>query len=114
MELSAATETFTALAHETRLEAFRLLVKAGSGGLAAGHIATELDVAPPTLSFHLAQLVRAGLVESRREGRSVIYGLVPAAVRELLGFLTEDCCGGRPELCAPANLDPTCAPPERA
>lgn len=105
MEPSSAIETLTALAHETRLGAFRLLVKAGPEGIPAGRIATGLGVAPPTLSFHLAQLVRAGLVETRREGRSVIYGLVPGGVRDLLGFLTEDCCGGHPELCAPTSLD---------
>ncbi|MDF1800466.1 MAG: metalloregulator ArsR/SmtB family transcription factor [Planctomycetota bacterium] len=107
MEMNAAIETFTALAHETRLRAFRMLVKAGPEGMAAGRIASELDVAPPTLSFHLAQLVRAQLLDSRREGRSVIYGLRTEGVRDLLGFLTEDCCGGRPELCAPTSPSKT-------
>jgi DNA-binding transcriptional ArsR family regulator len=101
METEAAVVALSALAHESRLQAFRLLVRTGAEGMPAGEIAEELGIAPPTLSFHLAQLVRAGLVDSRRNGRSVLYSLRVDGIRGLLGFVTEDCCQGRPELCAP-------------
>ncbi len=101
MEISAAVAALSALAHESRLEAFRLLVKAGPEGIAAGEIAAQLDVPAPTLSFHLAQLVRAGLLSSRRSGRSVRYALRVDGIRDLLGFVTQECCQGRPELCMP-------------
>lgn len=103
MECLAAVSSLSALAHESRLEAFRLLVKAGPTGLRAGEIADHLGIAPPTLSFHLAHLVRAGLVDSCREGRSILYSLRVDGIRELLEFVTQDCCDGRPELCAPAH-----------
>jgi DNA-binding transcriptional ArsR family regulator len=101
MKAPAAVSALSALAHESRLQAFRLLVRAGPEGLPAGEIATHLGVAPPTLSFHLAHLVRAGLIGFQREGRSVLYALRVDGIRELVGFITEDCCQGRPELCAP-------------
>jgi ArsR family transcriptional regulator len=101
MESNAAISALSALAHESRLQAFRLLVRAGPEGIPAGEIAAQLGVAPPTLSFHLAHLVRAGLIDSRREGRSVLYALRVDGIRELVGFITQDCCQGRPELCAP-------------
>ena len=101
METSTAIAGLAALAHESRLQAFRLLVRAAPDGVPAGEIASRLDVPPPTLSFHLAHLVRAGLIDSQREGRSVRYALRVDGIRELVGFLTEDCCQGRPELCAP-------------
>lgn len=101
MEPDAAVSALSALAHDSRLRAFRLLVQAGPEGIPAGEIAAQLGVAPPTLSFHLAQLVRAGLIDSRREGRSVLYALRVDGIRELVAFITQDCCQGRPELCAP-------------
>ncbi len=103
MELSTAIPALSALAHESRLLAFRLLVEAGTEGLSAGEIAAELDVAPPTLSFHLSHLVRSGLVDSRRESRSILYSLRVDGIRELVDFITQDCCQGRPELCAPGR-----------
>ena len=99
MELKDATRRLTALGNEHRLEAFRLLVRAGPEGLAAGLIAAELGLPASSLSFHLSHLEKAGLVIAGRAGRNVIYRLDADAMRELLGFLTEDCCEGRPELC---------------
>jgi len=100
MPLPRAVDLLSALAQESRLAAFRLLVKAGPDGLPAGVIAREVGVRPNTLSTHLAILEHAGLVQARREGRSVIYAADYAAMRALLGFLVEDCCGGKPEICA--------------
>ncbi len=101
MEESTAVPALSALAHESRLQAFRLLVRSGPVGLPAGEIAEQLGVPAPTLSFHLSHLVRAGLVESQREGRSVRYTLRVDGIRELIGFITQDCCQGKPELCTP-------------
>lgn len=101
MEESSAVSALSALAHESRLQAFRLLVRSGPVGLPAGEIAEQLGVPAPTLSFHLAHLVRAGLVESQREGRSVRYSLRVDGIRDLIGFITKDCCQGKPELCTP-------------
>lgn len=84
-----------ALAQETRLRAFRLLVEAGPQGLPAGKVGEALDLPPATLSFHLAQLARAGLVHSRQEGRFVIYSADFQSMNRLVGFLTENCCGGQ-------------------
>lgn len=94
-----ATEALAALAQESRLSAFRLLVRAGPPGLAAGDIAQSLGIPHNTLSTHLAVLTRAGLLRSRREGRSVIYSVDFDGTRSLLGFLLEDCCRGAPEAC---------------
>ena len=99
MEISHATEALGALAHQTRLAVFRLLVKQGPNGLNAGDIAKNLSVTPPTLSHHLAQLERAGLLRSRRVQRQVFYAVDFEGMRRLLTFLTEDCCQGRPEMC---------------
>lgn len=100
MEAETAIKRLSALAQEARLAVFRLLVKAGPEGMAAGDIARHLDVAPNTLSAQLLVLSNAGLTAARREGRSIIYAVKFDAMRALLGFLTEDCCGGRPEICA--------------
>lgn len=100
MEEKQAVVALTALAQESRLRVFRLLVPAGESGLAAGEIAERLQIPPATLTFHLKELSHAGLVESRREGRSIIYSLRCDAMRALLSFLAQDCCGGQPELCA--------------
>src|ERR1700757_3831652 len=88
-----------ALAQETRLDIFRLLVQKGPEGLPAGEIGSRLGQPSPTMSFHLNQLRFAGLVSSRRESRSIIYSANFKAMSDLLGYLTENCCGGRPELC---------------
>ena len=97
----AAVDALSALAHEGRLSIFRLLVRAGTEGVAAGDIARTLDILPNTLSASLTVLAQAGLVTSRREGRSIIYSADYDGMRALLGFLMDDCCAGRPEICAP-------------
>jgi len=104
MDESTATAALGALAQATRLAAFRTLIEAGQGGLAAGELAETLGTPHNTLSSHLAILARAGLVRSRREGRSVRYAVDSAGVRGLLRFLVGDCCNGRPEMCAPLPL----------
>jgi len=101
METKSAVASLAALAHEGRLSAFRLLVQAGAGGLPAGEIARRLEVLPNTLSANLNVLSHAGLIASRREGRSIIYTADYDAMRQLLAFLMEDCCAGTPEICAP-------------
>jgi ArsR family transcriptional regulator, arsenate/arsenite/antimonite-responsive transcriptional repressor len=99
MEIKQAVNSLTALAQETRLRIFRLLVPAGEIGIPAGEIAERLDIPAATLTFHLKELANAGLVESRREGRSIIYSLRVKGMQELLSFLANDCCQGQPELC---------------
>ena len=94
-----AVARLSALAHPARLKAFRLLVAAGPSGVPSGEIAEALQVPPTAMSFHLSALERSGLVSARREGRNIFYAAQFDEVRELLAFLTEDCCGGRPELC---------------
>ena len=89
-----------ALAQPTRLAVFRLLVREGPEGLPAGEVAARVGVQPATLSFHLAQLERAGLLVSRRRSRQILYAADFAAMRGLVGFLLDDCCHGRPEICA--------------
>lgn len=101
MELNDAVECLGALAQKSRLEVFRLLVRAGGEGMPAGDIARALDVPANTMSTHLAILAQAGLVTARREGRSIIYGIRFDGVREFLAYLMEDCCRGRPEICVP-------------
>ena len=92
-------EAFGALAHELRLNAFRLLVRVAPDGLPAGQIATRLDVPASTLSTHLAQLERAGLIKSSRERQRILYSIDAEGTQALVGFLVNDCCGGHPELC---------------
>lgn len=107
MEKTDAVAALGALAQETRLDIFRLLIQAGTGGLPAGHIAERLGLPSATLSFHLNQLKHAGLVTFRRESRSLIYMAEYAAMNGLLSYLTENCCGGEScELpCAPVDVD---------
>jgi ArsR family transcriptional regulator, arsenate/arsenite/antimonite-responsive transcriptional repressor len=100
METTQAVEALAALAQASRLEIYRLLVQAGTEGMPAGQIGAELELPPATLSFHLSQLTRAGLARSRQEGRFVIYSADYAEMNALVGFLTENCCGGRS--CRPA------------
>jgi len=100
MEPKEAVASLTALAQETRLAIFRLLVQAGLDGLPAGEIAGALNIPANTLSFHLGQLKHAGLVTCRRESRSIIYAAEYTAMNALLAYLTENCCRG----CEPATL----------
>ena len=99
MDIDTATDTLSALANPHRIEIFRLLVKRGAKGLAAGKIAEAISVTPSALSFHLSHLERAGLIGARRTGRKIVYALEAERMRALLAYLSEDCCGGRPELC---------------
>ena len=101
MEITQVVKALSALAQESRLNAFRLLVCAGEEGMAAGEIAEELDVPPATLSFHLKELANAGLISQVRSGRSIIYSLKVESMNSLMEFLMQDCCQGRPELCQP-------------
>jgi DNA-binding transcriptional ArsR family regulator len=101
METAAAVTALSALAHPARLEVFRLLVKAGPEGLPAGEIARATASLANTLSANLNVLAGAGLVSSRRKGRSIIYSAAYERMRGLLAFLMEDCCGGNSEICAP-------------
>ena len=111
MEQIDALDTLAALSHETRLTAFRQLVAAGHDGLSAGGLADHLGVLPNTLSTHLAQLTRAGLIDAMREGRTIRYTARFSRMHELMDFLLRDCCGGQPELCQAlsASLDETAA-----
>lgn len=99
METLEAAAAFAALSQETRLHLMRLLVAEGASGLPAGEIAARLAVPASTLSFHLAALERAGLTQSTRQSRQIVHAVRMGGVRRLLSFLTETCCGGRPELC---------------
>lgn len=99
MDDGKAVAAFAALAQKTRLAIFRLLVQAGPSGLPAGAIGDRLSVPPSTLSFHLKELDRAGLLRSWRRQRSMLYAVDYHGMRELLTFLTQDCCNGRPEIC---------------
>jgi len=94
MEMTQAVDALAALAQETRLKAYRLLVEAGPEGLPAGRIGEELALAPATLSFHLAHLARTGLVRSRQEGRFIIYSADFRNMNQLIGYLTDNCCKG--------------------
>ena len=105
MESLSAIEALSALAHETRLAVFRLLIRQGPDGLPAGSIAERLDVQPSTLSSHLGILTRAGLLRARRQQRQIIYKADIEGTRSLLQFLTEDCCNGHPEICAGLEMD---------
>jgi DNA-binding transcriptional ArsR family regulator len=100
MHEKQALGAFAALSQETRLRIVRLLVTAGPEGMSAGAIGEAMDSASSSrMSFHLSHLEQAGLVESRREGRSIIYSLKCASMQKLLTFLAKDCCQGQPELC---------------
>jgi ArsR family transcriptional regulator len=113
MESSTALQCLSALAHEGRLDVFRLLVQAGPEGMAAGEIARKSGTAANTMSAQLLILSNAGLITARREGRSIIYAADFDGMSALLLFLTADCCGGRPEICAPlADTVNNCCPPK--
>jgi ArsR family transcriptional regulator, arsenate/arsenite/antimonite-responsive transcriptional repressor len=96
IEADRAVLALGALAHENRLAVFRLLVQAGSDGMAAGAIAETVNLPNSSLSFHLAHLTRAGLIQQERRSRSLIYTADYAAMTALIGYLTENCCGGAP------------------
>ncbi len=108
MDRSSALAAFAALGQETRLEAFRLLVKAGADGVPAGEIAGRLDTVQNTMSAHLKVLAQAGLVRADRDGRTIRYVADMTGFRDLLSYLMEDCCDGSPELCRPVIEAVTC------
>jgi ArsR family transcriptional regulator, arsenate/arsenite/antimonite-responsive transcriptional repressor len=101
MDTSRALAGLSALAQESRLKVFRLLVRCGPQGMAAGEIARQLKLPHNTLSSHIGILSRANLVKSRKESRSIIYSVDQEGTRELLSFLVEDCCRGKREICQP-------------
>lgn len=101
METKQARAAFAALSQENRLDALRVLVRAGPRGIAAGDLANALGVAAPTMSFHLKELANAGLVASRKEGRHVFYVADYGGIRRIVDFLMADCCQGDPRLCGP-------------
>lgn len=101
-------QALSALAQESRLEVFRLLVRCGEEGMPAGQIAQRVGIPSATLSFHLKELSNAGLIEQRREGRSLIYSVEFQGMRSLLAYLMQDCCQGRPELCQVDYRDAEC------
>jgi ArsR family transcriptional regulator len=103
MIIKKAVERLSALSQESRLIIFRLLVRCGDEGLSAGEIAEHTGIQSNTLSFHLKELTSAELIQSLRQGRSIIYSLKIEGMRDLIHFLTEDCCQGRPELCKPSG-----------
>jgi DNA-binding transcriptional ArsR family regulator len=99
MDKNHALDAFAALSQSTRLDVFRLLIKAGEAGITAGDISDTLGVRQNTMSANLSVLARAGLIRNEREGRSIRYFADMDGMRGLLAFIMEDCCGGRPELC---------------
>ncbi len=101
MKKQDAVAILAALAQDNRLDVFRLLVEAGPEGMPAGHIANSLKLQPNALTFHLDRLRDADLVTARREGRSMIYAARYEAMNALIAYLTDNCCGGRPERCKP-------------
>jgi DNA-binding transcriptional ArsR family regulator len=107
METTNAITALAALAQETRLAIYRLLVQAGPGGLSVGKIGEPLGIAPSSLSFHLKELTHAGMVSSRQDGRFIIYSANFALMNDLIAYLTENCCGGN--VCSPT---PVCVPGE--
>jgi DNA-binding transcriptional ArsR family regulator len=116
MESDDVILALAALAQSTRLDVFRLLVKHEPDGLPAGDIARELAVPHNTMSSHLGILSRAGLINSERRSRSIIYRADLARLREVVTFLLRDCCGGHPDVCAPLvdALTPCCPPKKKA
>ena len=111
MDERQALSAFRALSQETRLRVLRILVTAGPEGIAAGSIAEKVEVSASNVSFHLKELERSGLVSQRRDSRSIVYSAGYETLSGLIRFLMEDCCSGRPEICAPA-MNPACCIPE--
>ena len=112
MDETIALDCLAALSQPSRLKAFRLLVAHEPEGIAAGEVARLVDVPQNTMSTHLAALARCGLVRGERQSRSIVYRADLEQFRELLVFMMQDCCGGRPEVCAPvlAAISPCCPP----
>lgn len=112
MDITQALTAFAALSQPLRLEAFRLLIKAGPTGMAAGDIATALDAKANTTSQNLAHLMQAGLISNTRDGRSIIYRANMDGLNALLRFMLEDCCGGNADACTPLinMIAPCCEP----
>ena len=108
MDTKEVLAALSAIAQESRLGIFRLLVQAGPDGIAATKIAEQLDIAPSSLSFHLKELAHARLITSRSEGRFIIYSANIAVMNGLIGYLTENCCGG--VSCGPGNCDTNQSP----
>ena len=113
MEIKRAVTALSSLAQESRLQIFRMLVKAGPEGMPAGKIAEKIKIPPNTLSFHIKELANAGLVKSQKVGRSVIYAMHTRNIGGLMSFLTEDCCQGHPDLCMPASASSCCTSEEK-
>lgn len=113
MEESKYVSTLAALANDVRLAVFRLLMRAWPEGRPAGEIAAELDIPSSTLSTHLAQLCRAGLLRSTRRQQQIIYAVDVQGARALVSFLTDECCQGHPEICG-YGIGSSCSPPARA
>ncbi|RXT24217.1 transcriptional regulator [Rhizobium leguminosarum] len=111
MDQRQALIAFGALSQETRLHIIRMLVVSGPDGMAAGAIAEKAEVSPSNISFHLKELERSGLIAQQRESRSIIYTANYEALGGLIRFLMEDCCGGNPEICAPAAAVAACCAP---
>ncbi|MDO9413068.1 MAG: metalloregulator ArsR/SmtB family transcription factor [Pseudolabrys sp.] len=111
MKAGQAQIAFAALSQETRLRIVRMLVKAGPEGMAAGSLAEAAGVSASNVSFHLKDLEHAGLINARRDARSIIYSADYKALRGLIEFLMKDCCAGHPDICVPALADVCCPPP---
>lgn len=111
MNEKQAITAFSALSQETRLRIVKILVTAGPEGLAAGAIADAVGVSPSNVSFHLKELENAHLIASHREARSIVYAASFEAIGDLLRYMMEDCCSGRPEICMPILTTVTCCPP---
>lgn len=110
MQNPQAVQALVALAHETRLQIFRMLVESGPEGLSAGAIAEQLGIAPSSLTFHVQHLHRAELVTQRRLSRQIIYAANFSRMNELVGFLTENCCGTGAAACLPNACTPAAIP----
>jgi DNA-binding transcriptional ArsR family regulator len=108
METNAALQVLSALAQDSRLAIFRLVIQHGPGGLSAGAIAEQLGIPNATLSFHLKELTRAGLLRGRQEGRFIFYAPEIDRMNDLIAFLTKDCCAG--QSCGVVVQGPACAP----
>jgi len=115
MDDHIAVASLTALAQEHRLRIFRLLVRQGPSGMPAGEIGAQIGISPTSTSFHLKELERAGLLRATRDGRFIRYAVSVEAMRDLLAFLTEDCCQGHPEICGSlfASAGDVCRQPSR-
>jgi len=111
MDIDIALTSLAALSQRSRLDAFRLLVKAGDEGMAAGDVSDRLGVVQNTMSGHLATLAQAGLVKRERQSRVIRYYANFSQMRDLIGFLLEDCCGGKPELCGSLLDEIACLKP---